>query len=85
MRTSSYAFDLSPDHIDKLHIHLTNNAVQRFNESYGAYEEGNQLSFRQVQDLLKEDGTECDIYGLIYGEVTEIIIDTIKSVETKIN
>lgn len=48
IRTSSFTFDTSPESIDKLFIHLTNNAVQRFNESYGAYEEGNQLSYKQA-------------------------------------
>jgi Tubulin-tyrosine ligase family len=45
IRTSSYEFEVSPESIDKLFIHLTNNAVQRFNENYGAFEEGNQLSY----------------------------------------
>lgn len=41
IRTSSFEYDASPESIDKPFIHLTNNAVQRFNDSYGAFEEGN--------------------------------------------
>jgi Tubulin-tyrosine ligase family len=41
IRTSSYEYDVSPESIDKLFIHLTNNAVQRYNDNYGAFEEGN--------------------------------------------
>lgn len=48
IRTSSFAFDLSPASVEKPFIHLTNNAVQRYNDSYGAFEEGNQLSFKQA-------------------------------------
>ena len=41
IRTSSQEFEITPDSIDKAYIHLTNNAIQKFNENYGAYEEGN--------------------------------------------
>lgn len=46
IRTSSYEFDISPESIDKPFIHLTNNAVQKYNENYGMFEEGNQLSLK---------------------------------------
>lgn len=48
VRTSSYEFDMSPDSLDKPFVHLTNNAVQRYNNCYGAFEEGNQLSLEQA-------------------------------------
>jgi hypothetical protein len=42
---------------------LTNNAVQQFDENYGKLEEGNQLSFQQASDILKEQtGREIDFY-----------------------
>jgi Tubulin-tyrosine ligase family len=41
IRTSSDTFDISPESLDKAFIHLTNNAVQKFNENYGSFEEGN--------------------------------------------
>jgi hypothetical protein len=53
IRTSSQEFDLSPESLEKPFIHLTNNAVQRFNENYGTFEEGNQLSFQRANQLLK--------------------------------
>ena len=45
LRTSSYNYSLSYDKIGDLNVHLTNNSVQKFNEDYGRYESGNQLSF----------------------------------------
>jgi len=53
IRTSSYEYDTSPESLDKPFIHLTNNAVQKFNENYGAFEEGNQLSLEKGTEFLK--------------------------------
>lgn len=39
---SSYRF--STEVLDNLAVHLTNNAIQKQDECYGKYEEGNQLS-----------------------------------------
>ena len=41
IRTSSLEFEISPESINKAFIHLTNNAIQKFNENYGAFEDGN--------------------------------------------
>ena len=41
IRTSSYKFTLSQESIDQPMIHLTNNAVQQFDNNYGRLEEGN--------------------------------------------
>lgn len=39
IRTSSEQYDIGC--LDKPFIHLTNNAIQRYNENYGLHEEGN--------------------------------------------
>ena len=49
IRTSSAIYTMESDDIDKRDIHLTNNAVQKFCNQYGAFEDGNQLSFQQFQ------------------------------------
>eukprot|EP01022_Parablepharisma_sp_SALTPOND_P013287 TRINITY_DN1768_c0_g1_i1.p1 TRINITY_DN1768_c0_g1~~TRINITY_DN1768_c0_g1_i1.p1 ORF type:complete len:716 (+),score=63.40 TRINITY_DN1768_c0_g1_i1:921-3068(+) len=49
IRTSCEKYTTSSDAIDKKNIHLTNNAVQKFCEGYGTFEDGNQLSFPQFQ------------------------------------
>jgi len=45
LRTSSYEYDLNHERVSDPNVHLTNNAVQKYNQNYGRYEEGNQLSF----------------------------------------
>jgi hypothetical protein len=49
IRTSSTAFTMDSEAIDKRDVHLTNNAVQKFCHNYGLFEDGNQLSFGQLQ------------------------------------
>jgi hypothetical protein len=49
LRTSCEAYTTEGDSIDKRNVHLTNNAVQKYCANYGAFEDGNQLSFRQFQ------------------------------------
>jgi hypothetical protein len=85
IRTSSYEYDTSPESIDKPFIHLTNNAVQKFNENYGAFEEGNQLSLKRGTELMKEDGVSCDLNELMNGSILEIIKDTLRCVDGKLN
>ena len=54
LRTSSYAYDLSHCNVDNPDVHLTNNAIQKNNEAYGRYEQGNQLGFDHLRRLLRE-------------------------------
>jgi len=49
IRTSSSEFTMDKQTIEKKDIHLTNNAVQKFCEGYGKFEDGNQLSFPMFQ------------------------------------
>lgn len=37
LRTSSYSYTISGDKLADLNVHLTNNAVQKYNEDYGRY------------------------------------------------
>jgi len=65
---------------------LTNNAVQQFDENYGKLEEGNQLSFQQASDILKEQtGREIDFYQILNDDVVPIIETSFKSVDGKLN
>ena len=56
MRLSSNVYDLSEDKIVDQSVHLTNNAVQKYNQNYNKYEKGNQLSFKTLKTLLEEKG-----------------------------
>lgn len=48
IRTSSEIFDLSDENLVNSFVHLTNNAIQKNSEKYGNFENGNQLSFSQI-------------------------------------
>ena len=50
LRTSSKPFDVT--NFDR-YIHLTNDAVQKFSQDYGKYENGNKLSLTDFQRYLK--------------------------------
>ena len=51
VRTSSASYSIDTDSINKVDIHLTNNAVQKYCQQYGMFEDGNQLSFNAFQVL----------------------------------
>ena len=51
IRTSSQDFTLA-DYND-VYIHLTNDAIQAESESYGKYENGNKLSYKDFDKYLK--------------------------------
>ena len=37
---------------EDLFVHLTNNAIQKWDANYGAFEEGNILSYKVVDNLI---------------------------------
>ena len=49
---SSECYNLNENDIENKYIHLTNNAVQKYNKNYGAFENGNQLSFSDFDVIL---------------------------------
>jgi hypothetical protein len=58
IRTSSEEFTLSKESLGEANIHLTNNAVQKHNENYGKFEEGNILSYKEMEKYLIEKNPE---------------------------
>lgn len=56
LRTSSSEFEIDPNNPDDQYVHLTNNAIQKYSQSYGVFEDGNQMSFQQFQVYLEEHG-----------------------------
>lgn len=52
IRTASE--DYSTNDTENLFIHLTNNAIQKYSDKYGVEEDGNQMSFDNVQDLFRQ-------------------------------
>ena len=52
LRTSSELYSTDSETVNNRNIHLTNNAIQKFGNKYGQFEDGNQLSFNKFQVLL---------------------------------
>ncbi len=52
VRTSSFKYSTSEACLGDNNIHLTNNAVQKNNSNYGKFEDGNQLSFKVLKNLI---------------------------------
>jgi tubulin polyglutamylase TTLL1 len=70
VRTSSHQYSL--DEISDNYIHLTNDAVQKNSEEYGKYEDGNKLSFVDLQrylDSLSPMGKQTDFQKNIYPQM----------------
>ena len=79
VRTSSNEFSLR-DCRDPM-IHLTNDAVQKNNESYGRYEKGNKLSYGELQKYMEtrlKYGRDC-LAGQILPEMKRIAADAVRA------
>ena len=50
-RTSCSEYKMDPDKPDDQYVHLTNNAIQKNNEDYGQFEDGNQLSYDSIPEF----------------------------------
>lgn len=61
LRTSCEDFSLETEDISKTYVHLTNNAVQKYSENYGQFEDGNQLSFQDFQDYITKHYADSGI------------------------
>lgn len=66
--------------IDNYFIHLTNNAIQKNSSSYGLFENGNQLSFKDLNLIIGEEETDR-----IWDRMKEITFMAFSSVNKKIN
>lgn len=70
VRTSSYFFSL--DQIGDAYIHLTNDAVQKHSDNYGRFQEGNKLSYPELQrylDTLPANGRNLNFYEAILPQM----------------
>ena len=72
---------------DDPYIHLTNNAVQKNATGYGAFEDGNQLSFKDLQKYINEfySTSNIDVYRDVVEDMKYLVVKSMESVRTKIN
>ena len=80
IRTSSIDFSLNSKYN---YVHLTNNCLQQFGDYYGKHEEGNTLSFEELQQYLdiKYPDIVISVKEHIIPRIKDLIIDTILAVQ----
>ncbi|CAD8203663.1 unnamed protein product [Paramecium octaurelia] len=83
IRTSCENF--TTDNVDNQFIHLTNNAIQKYSEKYGEFEDGNQLSFDDFQNYLNDQGFKVDFYGTHVPKMKQLVWTSLQSVKRKLN
>lgn len=79
-RLTSYKYSLAEETMDNLAVHLTNNAIQKKDKNYGREEDGNIMSYKQM-----EESCGVDMYELVDREVKPIIESTLLASRLKVN
>lgn len=83
LRTTCFNFDLDDDAITNKFVHLTNNAVQKLNDCYGMFENGNQLSFKDLEAYLARNKINMDFRGKMVTKIKEHISISMCSVRQR--
>ena len=82
MRLTSEQYELNPEKMRDLGVHLTNNCIQKHHQGYSRFEKGNQLPFKALRMLLEDKGKDFEKF---MGEIRDIVKITMLSVKRKIN
>ena len=87
LRTSGYEYSTEEKDWNKREIHLTNNAVQKYSNIYGQFEDGNQLSFRDFQTYLDDTYPEkaVRVKEDMVERMKDIVNLTMQAVRKKLN
>eukprot|EP00347_Sterkiella_histriomuscorum_P009493 403341003 len=85
LRTSSSEYTTDKKSLDNDFVHLTNNAVQKNSPNYGDFEDGNQLSFGQFKQYLKDQNFAVDFETQILAKMKYYAALSIESVRRKLN
>ena len=85
IRTSCKEFDIEDVH--NKYIHLTNDAVQKFSQDYGKYENGNKLSLSDFQRYLRQyhPNLNIDVFRHLMPQIRKLVTDSYRSVYGKID
>lgn len=84
IRTSSEDYSISSNLLNNKFVHLTNNAVQKDSASYGKFENGNQISFRDFQEYL-EKSNEFGTFDKILLQIRGMILISLGAAKEKLN
>lgn len=82
VRTSSMVYSVKENDYNDLLIHLTNNAVQKYDKNYCKYEPGNQLSFKVLRGMIEKAGKNFDEFMTMMKNIIKI---TMLAVRRRIN
>ncbi len=83
LKATSYDFNIKSS---DLYIHLTNYSVQKHCENFSKFEYGNEISFNQFEDSLKNEyKLNINIKKDIYPKIYNIIRISLESVKDEIN
>ena len=85
LRTSASDFEMDSKDPDNQFVHLTNNAVQKFSQGYGQYEDGNQLSFNRFQEHLNNEGRGLNFREDCLPKIKEMIRLSLLATRKKLN
>jgi len=87
IRTSSSPFVINLEDVDNRFVHLTNNAVQKYDKDYGKFEDGNQMSFPSFQKYIETEYPESKITlsGHILPQIKNLIRKSVFSTRKKLN
>jgi len=85
IRTSCKEFDIEDVH--NKFIHLTNDAVQKYSNDYGKYENGNKLSLTDFQKYLKQahPHLNVDVFKHLVPQIRKLVTDSYRAVYGKID
>ncbi|CAD8134692.1 unnamed protein product [Paramecium pentaurelia] len=73
------------DDVSNQFIHLTNNAIQKYSDKYGEFEDGNQLSFDDFQNYLNQQGFNIDFQQNNVTKMKQLVWMSMQSVKRKLN
>lgn len=88
LRTTSTEFNIDMDNIDNKFVHLTNNAIQKYSKSYGQFEDGNQLSFKQFQEYINQNyppDQKVSVKNELVPKMKTIIVKSLLSIRKKLD
>jgi hypothetical protein len=85
IRTACKEFSLK--NVQNKYIHLTNDAIQKYSNAYGKYEDGNKLSYNEFQKHFDFHCPEMKIQfeKKIYPQMKKLATDTIKATHMQID
>ena len=85
LRTSSSEFSIDPNNLDDHYVHLTNNAIQKFADNYGSFEDGNQMSYNSFEAYLAQQGSPVSFKEELVPKMKQLIVRSIFATKSQLD